>query len=94
MAVERVFQASFRSLHKFCCHNPVVFVVNPVSTRTKLLSKQFLPFSDTKHFSNDSSDSDECKESHENSGKLIELVVTSLRVDRVAASGLGLARRY
>jgi RNA-binding protein YlmH len=29
----------------------------------------------------------------ENGGKLIQLVVTSLRVDRVAASGLGIARR-
>ncbi len=32
-------------------------------------------------------------DSSENSGKLIQLVVTSLRVDRVAASGLGIARR-
>jgi RNA-binding protein YlmH len=30
----------------------------------------------------------------DNSGKLIQLVVTSLRVDRVAASGLGIARRW
>ncbi|CAB3987593.1 PREDICTED: uncharacterized protein C6orf203 homolog [Paramuricea clavata] len=30
---------------------------------------------------------------NDNSGKLIQLVVTSLRVDRVAASGLGIARR-
>ena len=37
--------------------------------------------------------SDSGNENSQNSGKLIPLVVTSLRVDRVAASGLGIARR-
>ena len=42
---------------------------------------------------NDQEDSKKAEKHFENSGKLIQLVVTSLRVDRVAASGLGLARR-
>ena len=40
-----------------------------------------------RYYSNESGDDSE------NGGKLIQLVVTSLRVDRVAASGLGIARR-
>ena len=41
-----------------------------------------------KLYSNQSDD-----ENSENTGKVIPLVVSSLRVDRVAASGLGIARR-
>ncbi|XP_028412863.1 uncharacterized protein LOC114535751 [Dendronephthya gigantea] len=55
--------------------------VNIPSTKTGLCIKSY-----TNNSESDGENSDR-------SGKLIQLVVTSLRVDRVAASGLGLARR-
>lgn len=78
-----MFQTSFRTLQKSCSS------LNCVSSFKRVNVQRIKVASGCRLHSNQSDD-----QGSENSGKLIQLVVTSLRVDRVAASGLGIARRW
>ena len=72
-----MFQTGFRTVQKTRLHT------NAISS----FQRANIHGIGYRYYSNDSGDSSET------GGKLIQLVVTSLRVDRVAASGLGIARR-